>query len=195
MYRFLFALFAIVALATGAGTIATGQAIPPKPIHLPMVRFDRTPTPPFPTAPATATPTATEMLVLPTSTPPPTETPVLLFNVGEVVSCEPNAGVTYVNGTTRQQGEPVSGYLVAFSYAPDGPIVAQIQSGPHEGYPGWRQGFYSHILQADGPREGDWYFWIVDAFGQRISVSVFLHTDGQADSGSCQQAVIDFDSQ
>jgi hypothetical protein len=118
---------------------------------------------------------------------------VTWFNVGEVVRCDPNAGITYVEGTTRLYGEPVSGYMVAFSYDPDGPIVAQILSGPHEGYPGWRTGYYSHILGVNGPREGGWYFWIVDDRGQRISVYAFLHTDGQADPGSCQQAVVDFD--
>jgi hypothetical protein len=115
------------------------------------------------------------------------------FNVGEVVRCDPNAGVTYVNGTTRQSGQPVSGYMVAFSYDPDGPIVAQIESGPHEGYPNWPAGFYSHILGVDGPREGGWYFWIINDLGQRISVYAFLHTDGHAYPGGCQQAIVDFD--
>ena len=44
------------------------------------------------------------------------------------------------------------------------------------------------------PREGDWFFWIVDASGKRISVIANVHTDGTACGGKCQQAIIDFDS-
>ena len=51
-------------------------------------------------------------------------------------------------GTTYKGGQPASGYLVAYSDAPDGPILATMQSGPHPGYEGWRTGFYSHILDA-----------------------------------------------
>jgi len=69
-----------------------------------------------------------------------------------------------------------------------------VQSGPHQGYEGWNTGFYSHIIQHDGPREGDWHFWIVDSNGQRISKTAHVHTDGSAGDGKCQQAVIDFDS-
>ena len=108
--------------------------------------------------------------------------------------CDPNAGVTYVQGTTYKNGQPTNGYRVAFSYAPDGPIVATVTSGPHQGYEGWGTGFYSHILQHDGPREGNWFFWIVDENGNRISAIANVHTDGEAGEGKCQQAIIDFDS-
>lgn len=117
------------------------------------------------------------------------------FNVGIVERCDPNAGVTYVNGTTAKDGVAVNGAFVAFSYAPDGPIVAKIASGPHAGYPNWPSGFFSHILGVGGPRQGDWYFWVVDAQDQRISVIIFLHTDGQAGEGKCQQGVLRFDHQ
>ena len=130
-------------------------------------------------------------LVLQDSPPPPEYE----FNVGVVERCEPNAGITYVNGTTARDGVAVNGAFVAFSYAPDGPIVAKITSGPHPGYPNWPRGFFSHILGVGGPREGDWYFWIVDAQEQRISVIIFLHTDGQAGAGKCQQGVLRFDHQ
>jgi hypothetical protein len=117
------------------------------------------------------------------------------FNVGFVVRCDPNAGITYVNGYTKHYGQPISGKQVAFSWQADGPIVAQIESGPHPGYPGWPPGFWSHILDAGGPRAGDWYFWIVDAAGERISRIVHLRTDGEAGEGRCQQALIEFDRQ
>ncbi|GIV77085.1 MAG: hypothetical protein KatS3mg050_1479 [Litorilinea sp.] len=148
--------------------------------------------------PAPPPPTPTPVPPPPTPTPVPQPQappqPTYEFNRAILQRCAPNAGVTYVEGTTYKNGQPVNGYRVAFSYAPDGPIVATVQSGPHEGYPGWRTGFYSHILKADGPREGDWYFWIVDASGNRISQIAHVHTDGEAGDGKCQQAVIDFDS-
>jgi uncharacterized protein YraI len=116
------------------------------------------------------------------------------FNRAILQRCDPNAGVTYVNGTVYKNGQPVNGYRVAFSYAPDGPVVASIQSGPHDGYPGWNTGFYSHILQIDGPREGNWFFWVIDSSGQRISAIGNVQTHGEAGEGKCQQAIIDFDS-
>lgn len=117
------------------------------------------------------------------------------FNTGVVEHCDPNAGVTYVNGITAKDGKAVNGAFVAFSYAPDGPIVAKIASGPHPGYPNWSPGFFSHILGVGGPRAGDWYFWVVDEQEQRISVLIYLHTDGQAGEGKCQQGVLRFDHQ
>ena len=91
--------------------------------------------------------------------------------------------------------QPVNGYRVAFSYAADGPVVAETISGPHTGYEGWNPGYYSHLLQANGPREGDWWFWVMDGAGARISALGFVHTHGTAGDGQCQQAVIDFHSQ
>ncbi len=139
--------------------------------------------------------------------PPPTNTPVpqqaaptsppaqnYEFNRALVQKCDPNAGVTYVQGTVYKSGSPANGYLVTFSYAPDGPQVATVTSGPHTGYEGWGTGFYSHILQSNGAREGNWFFWIVDSSGKRISAIANVHTDGESGDGKCQQAVVDFDS-
>jgi hypothetical protein len=160
------------------GAVAVAQNIPAPPPPPPPTN---TPVP-QPTQPPAAQP------------PPAPAEPNYEFNVALLQKCDPNAGVTYVDGTTYKNGQPASGYLVAFSYAPDGPIVAKIQSGPHQGYPGWRQGFYSHILQTNGPREGTWYFWVVDQNDKRISKMVEVRTDGQAGDGKCQQAIVDFDS-
>ena len=156
------------------------------------------PAPPPPTAtPVPPPPTATPVPAQPTQPPPPTAPPAprYRFNIAVVGRCDPNGGVTYVQGKTYVGGVPQSGdWSVAFSYAPDGPIVASIKAGPHLGYEGWDQGFYSHILQSDGPREGNWFFWVVDPAGNRISEMANVRTDGQAGDGKCQQAVVDFDS-
>ncbi len=134
----------------------------------------------------------------PTPTPaPPTPTPAprYEYNVAVVQKCEPNAGVTYVNGTVYRNHQPVDGVLVVFSYAPDGPfVVPPMPTGPHPGYPNWNHGYYSHIIDAHGARGGDWYFWIVDSNGKRISKIAHVHTDSTAGPGKCQQAVVDFDT-
>jgi len=130
------------------------------------------------------------LITVPITVPAPGEPE---FNTGYVESCAPNAAITYVHGTTAKYGTPVNGQMVAFSYEPDGPIVAKLESGPHPGYPNWPNGFFSHILGTEGPREGDWHFWIVDSQEQRISVIINLHTDGWNGVDACQQAVIRFD--
>ena len=99
--------------------------------------------------------------------PPTTPTPSgPFFNRAVVVSCDSNEASTYVRGTVRQNGQPVNGHRVVFSWHPDGEVVAGITSGH---YSDWAQGYYSHILQAGGPREGNWWFWIQDEAGKRIS--------------------------
>lgn len=114
------------------------------------------------------------------------------FDEGGMISCLPNAGTTYVNGHVYQGSNLLSGPIVAFSFQPDGPIVAQIQSGPHPGYPQWSPGFFSHILSATGPRAGNWFFWIVDGNGRRISVIVPVVTTASVGPTGCQQALIFF---
>lgn len=141
----------------------------------------------------------------PTPTPvPPTPTPVpatptpsspYLYKKALVQRCDPNAGVTYIYGTVYQNHQPYNGARVVFSWVPDGEWVTQPAiSGPHPGYPDWAPGYYSHIVQAGGPREGTWYVWIVDEAGRRISEMAVVHTDGVAGEGKCQQAMVDFDT-
>ena len=164
-----------------------------------VVDFDSRGTKP----PNTAIPTRTPVVIRPTpsATPSilPTSTPAApasghLFKRAILSRCDPNGAVTYVHGTVYQNSQPVNGYRVVFSWQPDGAVVAGITSGPHAGYPGWAPGYYSHILQAGGPREGDWWFWIQDEAGKRISEMAHVHTDGVAGEGKCQQAIINFDS-
>jgi uncharacterized protein YraI len=166
---------------------ATPAPIPPTNTPAPVVEQPPATQPPADQPPADQPPAEQ-----PTAAPAPSGN--YEFNRAVLQRCDPNAGVTYINGTVYKNGSPVNGYNVAFSYAPDGPIVASITSGPHAGYEGWNQGFYSHILNPTGPREGNWSVWIVDGNGQRISAIGSVHTDGEAGDGKCQQAIIDFDS-
>ncbi|NLE76035.1 MAG: hypothetical protein GX605_04705, partial [Chloroflexi bacterium] len=145
-------------------------------------------------------PTPTPRPVPPTNTPappPPTAPPAprYEYNKALVQRCDPNAGVTVASGTVYRNHQPHNGAKVVFSWSADGPhATAPVISGPHPGYSSWAPGYYSHIIQAGGPREGTWYFWIINDAGQRISEVAMVHTDGTAGAGKCQQAIVDFDT-
>ena len=105
-----------------------------------------------------------------------------LVNRAELLRCDSNASSTQALGTVRLNGQPVNGYRVAFSWQPDGEVVARKISA--EG------GHYTHILQASGPRGGNWWFWVENKDGHRISEMAYVHTHKDPRSGNCQQAVI-----
>ena len=65
-------------------------------------------------------------------------------------------------------------------------------SGPHQGYEGWDAGFYSHIINASGPQAGNWFVWVVDDNGARISEIGNFQTTGPGEG--CNQAIVSFDS-
>ena len=131
----------------------------------------------------------------PTAVPQPTATakPRYEFNIARLQKCERQPAGNWFEGTVYKGGQPANGYRVVFSYAPDGPWVTQPQiSGPHAGYLNWNAGYYSHIIRASDPIAGDWYVWIVDANGARISEMAHWHSTGPGEG--CNQAVVDFDS-
>jgi len=169
-------VFGQLAAVTGGDAVAIAQNIPPAPTAPPAPPPTNTPEP------------------QPTQPPAPTEPPKpqYQFNVVVVSRCERQPAGNWFEGTTYINGQPQNGYKVAFSYESDGPIVATMQSGPHEGYPGWKTGFYSHIINATGPQAGNWFVWIVDDTGRRISEIGNFQTTGPGEG--CNQAVVDFDS-
>ena len=131
----------------------------------------------------------------PTPVPPPAAPPAprSQFNVALVQKCERQPAGNWFDGTVYKGGAPANGYRVVFSYAPDGPHITPPQiSGPHEGYMGWNPGYYSHIINAAGPKAGSWYVWVVDASGNRISEMANWNSTGPGDA--CNQATVDFDS-
>ncbi len=152
----------------------------------------------------TAPPPPPTAIPQPTAAPKPTAAPQAAqptaqpksnykFNVVVISKCLPQAAGNWFEGTTYIGGQPQSGYKVVFSYAPDGPPITEpVQSGPHTGYPGWRAGYYSHIIHAHGPEAGNWYVWVVDDAGQRISD--MGHWTSTGSDNTCNQAVVDFDS-
>jgi len=136
--------------------------------------------------------------VPPTATPPPPPptappAPRYEFNIAVVGRCDRQPAGTWFEGKTYKNGQPSNGYNVVFSYAPDGPWVTQPAiTGPHEGYPNWDAGYYSHIVSAAGPIAGTWYVWIVDGGGARISEMANFTSTGPGEG--CNQAIVDFDS-
>lgn len=172
-----FVLLLLLSAVAGVPSISQGTTPEPDPVYLPIVLR------PAPTATATAT-----------STPQPTQTPQanLFFNVAVVAKCERQPAGNWFEGTIYVNGVPSNGYFVAFSDAPDGPIRAKMESGPHAGYPGWKDGYYSHIISSSAPIAGGWSVWIVDEDNRRISVIATWQSTGPG--VGCNQAVVDFDS-
>ena len=131
-------------------------------------------------------------------TPPPSPTPsptpaAYLFSSVSMPECRPQAGGTWFSGMLTLHGAPANGYRVVYSDTRDGvPITDPVISGPHAGYPGWAPGYYSHIISVNQAIVGDWYVWIVDQGGARISVIAHWHSSGPA-FDQCSDATVNFD--
>lgn len=171
-------LFGQLVNAQNTGAVAVAQNIPapPPPTATPV------PAPTQPPAPPAAQPTQ-----------PPAPSTKYKFNIVVVSKCDRQPAGNWFEGTTYIGGQPANGYKVVFSYGPDAPpITAPVISGPHPGYPGWKPGYYSHIINATGPKAGDWYVWVVDDAGVRISEIGKWTSTGPGEA--CNQAIVDFDS-
>lgn len=133
----------------------------------------------------------------PTAPPAPTSPPASAyeFNIALVQGCRPQEAGNWFDGTVYKNRQPVNGARVVFSYAADGPAVtAPAISGPHPGYEGWAPGYYSHVIRAPGggPAAGNWFVWIVNEQGGRISEIANWQSAGPG--GACNEATVDFDS-
>ena len=172
-------LFGQLVSAQNTGAVAVAQNIPaPPPPTVTPVPPPTAPPPP----PAAAQPTAA-----------PVSSTKYKFNIVVVSKCVRQPAGNWFEGRTYINAQPVNGYNVVFSYAPDAPpITAPMLSGPHPGYEGWNTGFYSHIINANGPKAADWYVWIVDSAGVRISEIGKWTSTGPGEG--CNQAIVDFDS-
>jgi len=144
-----------------------------------------------PTATPTAlsTPTATASATSrPTNTPTPTAsaTATLPFSA-TVVRCDPYEKGSRFAGYVMVAGAAANGYQITFSYEPDGPLVPQ---RPAISGAGGEAGHYAHILGAGFARAGNWFAWIIDNNGQRISTIAAFQTDGEANH--CNNAMVNF---
>ena len=173
-------LFGELVTANNSSAVALAQNIPapPPPTNTPI------PAPTQPPAPTAAPEQPTQ---------PPAPANNYKFNVAVVGSCQRQPAGNWFEGKTYIGGQPASGYKVVFSYAPDAaPITPPMTTGPHPGYEGWDAGYYSHIINASGPKAGNWFVWVVDDSGNRISEIANWQSTGPGEG--CNQAVVDFDS-
>lgn len=178
-------LFAQLVTANNSSGVPVAQNIPapPPPTNTPIPA----PVQPAPEQPAPEQPAPEE----PAQPPPPANN--YKFNVAVVGSCARQPAGNWFEGKTYINGQPASGYKVVFSYAPDAaPITSPMTTGPHPGYEGWDAGYYSHIINASGPAAGNWFVWVVDDSGNRISEIANWQSTGPGEG--CNQAVVDFDS-
>ncbi len=137
-----------------------------------------------------------ERTMAPTVGLPPTIPPAEIeFTQAEVVSCASEAYGTAVQGTITRGGQPVDGNTVVASTGPDLPPLHSVQAGPNEKQPGWAPGFFALLLNGSGPEVADWYFWIVDGQGRRISALTSVRFDGEVTENSCQVATVRFASE
>lgn len=178
-------------------TVTATPTLLPTPTVTPTLTFTETatatsqptPTPPqrpvpsaTATAPATATATSTSR---PTSTPTSVAAPLRF--TATLVNCEPYQNGSRFEGHVTIGEKPANGYNITFSYEPDGPKVPQQPAvSGSDGEPG----HYAHILGAGVARMGDWFAWMVDSSGQRISTIATFHTDGAANR--CNNATVNF---
>jgi len=141
------------------------------------------PTPTAPPRPPTNTPR-------PTTPPQPTNTPAPTYYYRSAnISCQPNCGITYIQGTVYEGQNRVNGVIVRLSWQPDGQTVADYVTGTDPNKPG----MYTFILEPSKTREGTWYVWVVDSSGKRISQIGNINTTANCEgAGACQQGVIDF---
>ena len=139
-----------------------------------------------PTVTATVTPTGTPTFTpTPTSTPTSTPDPGYAFSRAVVESCAPNDGGARIEGVVYQNDQPADGYRVVFSWQPDGGWSTEpAVSGPNP------PGAYTHIISSGVAIAGDWWVWIVDGEGARISPMASFHSDGPG--GECNVATINF---
>jgi hypothetical protein len=163
------------------GSVPVAASIPPPPAPTFTPQPSATPIPTI-----TPTPTATVA-------PSPTPTPWAGFSRAVVVKCEPQPLGTFFHGTVLVNGQPANGYRVVFSDQPGGGWSSEPAiSGPHGGWWDWAPGYYRHVIGAPPQHvEGNWYAWIVDETGYRISSFVGWHSTG--DTGDCHEATINFE--
>ena len=122
-------------------------------------------------------------------------TPALIFNKAVMQACQPDQDGTFFTGTVTLQGQPAEAgsYLVVVSSSPDGQwaaLPAPVGPGPSD--TSQLPGHYSATISATGPVAGDWYAWVVNASGARVSLIAPWRSSGPGGSDSCNQATLNF---
>ncbi len=150
--------------------------------------------------PATATPLPTATRRIPTATrrpptPPPAPASPYVYNVVRQ-GCS-HAGGTFIEGTVwgSSGGNPQAGMRVALSSGP-GPGRGDIYYVT-SGQQGRSDGYYLHVINANGAAPGTYYVWVADANGNPLSdpnqAQVITNNIRNGDDpAACWRAVVDF---
>ena len=114
----------------------------------------------------------------------PIHLPIIFAQTDENVSGELHKGYIQMCLTTHQytwiESLGVSGLKIVHSDSSDGPILP-------DGYPG-----DSVTEIGKGAIEGNWWVWLVDTNGERVSESVPVHTDKDLGLYKCQHVKVVF---
>lgn len=134
--------------------------------------------------------TPTRTRVPPTRTPrPPTPSPWSYYAFRR--GCN-HSGGTFIEGYVTNPGGEEAGTRVTLGTAPGSGVVQTLITGSDRS-----PGYYTFVLNANGPRTGTWYVWIADVSGKALSdpnTARVVTNDirNGDDPNSCWQAFIDF---
>ena len=84
---------------------------------------------------------------------------------------------------------PHSTLLSLAAYSNQGTLTL---SNEMDGVPIYQSDLGELILSLEGPLAGNWWTWLADAEGNRLSKSVSVRTESEAGLGKCQHATISF---
>lgn len=169
------------------------QLIPDTPTNTPLpTQPPPTPRPPTATRPPTRVPTATKV---PTPAPlPPTPDPYAGYYYRPVNKGCVTAGNTRIQGTVFENGSKRNGVRVRVSLSEGGdPVIDDFITGvdpsDYKHNDPSLQGQYRLGLFEGQQNAGNWWVFILDEAGGRISPGVYVNTQ---DGGGCNTATIDF---
>lgn len=110
-----------------------------------------------------------------------------------VVASQPdmNTEGSLLKGYVKECAPSSSSTLISLDQSSKGQGVL-VLSRASDGTPIFRSRLDVLALSIEGPLVGDWWAWLVDSENQRLSESVFVHTDSEAGLGRCQHAILVF---
>lgn len=168
------------------------ELIPETPTNTPPPTQPPTPRPPTATRPPTRVPTATKPP--PPAPLPPTPDPYAGYYYRPVNKGCVTAGNTRIQGTVIENGSKKNGVRVRVALSEGGdPVIDDFITGvdpaDYKHADPSLQGQYRLGLFEGQQNAGNWWVFILDDSGNRISPGVYINTQ---DGGGCNTATIDF---
>jgi hypothetical protein len=176
--------------ATATRTVRpTFTPIPPSPTPIPPTPIPQPTATVRPTLRPTARPTARpQATAVPPAPPPAQPTAFPYMYHAHFDKCQ-HAGDTYIKGSIFADKNDLStktfGVKVRLSTSPDGGSIVDVTS----------EDDYSFILQANGPKPGTFFVWVIDSSGKRISEvspAINFNNLGPDKPGACWAAWVYF---